>query len=210
MDAHARHRPNRTGALADYIPELDAGRSRGVWHRHRHGRRRSARRRRQPKSPSPSSRFRRRSSIASRSNCAVARRCSAQVGVEPSGDAFNAIVFDPRTNRPFNPMVNAGAITVDRPRARACSATRAFERDPRALLEAAGPDAAHRRSGLSLRSDTGHRNRAIGYLLRNVGAVRAPVERALDLYFRQCSILVNAARPRTHGGDARERRRRTR
>jgi glutaminase len=35
-----------------------------------------------------------------------------RVGVEPSGDAFNSIVFDPHTNRPFNPMVNAGAITV--------------------------------------------------------------------------------------------------
>ena len=35
-----------------------------------------------------------------------------RVGVEPSGDALNAIVFDPHTNRPFNPMVNAGAITV--------------------------------------------------------------------------------------------------
>src|SRR5579872_4638743 len=35
-----------------------------------------------------------------------------RVGVEPSGDAFNAIFFDPSTNRPYNPMVNAGAITV--------------------------------------------------------------------------------------------------
>jgi glutaminase len=35
-----------------------------------------------------------------------------RVGVEPSGDAFNAIEFDPHTRRPFNPMVNAGAITV--------------------------------------------------------------------------------------------------
>lgn len=34
------------------------------------------------------------------------------VGVEPSGDAFNSIEFDPTTARPFNPMVNAGAITV--------------------------------------------------------------------------------------------------
>ena len=31
---------------------------------------------------------------------------------EPSGDTFNAIEFDPHTNRPYNPMVNAGAITV--------------------------------------------------------------------------------------------------
>lgn len=36
----------------------------------------------------------------------------ARVGVEPSGDAFNAIEFDPVSRRPFNPMVNAGAITV--------------------------------------------------------------------------------------------------
>ena len=31
------------------------------------------------------------------------------VGVEPSGDPFNAIELDARTNRPFNPMINAGS-----------------------------------------------------------------------------------------------------
>jgi glutaminase len=39
---------------------------------------------------------------------------------------------------------------------------------------------------------TGHRNRAIGHLLLTVGAAREPIEPALDLYFKQCSILVNA------------------
>jgi len=34
------------------------------------------------------------------------------VGVEPSGDAFNSIELDPRTTRPFNPMINAGAIQL--------------------------------------------------------------------------------------------------
>ena len=34
-----------------------------------------------------------------------------RVGVEPSGNAFNAIVVD-EPNRPFNPMVNAGAIVT--------------------------------------------------------------------------------------------------
>ena len=34
------------------------------------------------------------------------------VGVEPSGEPFNSIELQPGTNRPFNPMVNAGAITV--------------------------------------------------------------------------------------------------
>jgi glutaminase len=34
------------------------------------------------------------------------------VGVEPTGEAFNSIVLDERHNRPFNPMVNAGAIAI--------------------------------------------------------------------------------------------------
>jgi glutaminase len=34
------------------------------------------------------------------------------VGVEPSGDAFHSIVFDERNNRPYNPMVNAGALVT--------------------------------------------------------------------------------------------------
>ena len=35
-----------------------------------------------------------------------------RVGVEPTGEAFNSIVLDPASHRPFNPMVNAGAIAT--------------------------------------------------------------------------------------------------
>src|SRR5262249_10907441 len=31
---------------------------------------------------------------------------------EPSGDAFNSIELQPGTNKPFNPMVNSGAIAI--------------------------------------------------------------------------------------------------
>src|SRR5690348_13753113 len=35
-----------------------------------------------------------------------------KVCVEPSGDAFNSIELEPKTMRPFNPMINAGAIAI--------------------------------------------------------------------------------------------------
>jgi glutaminase len=35
-----------------------------------------------------------------------------RVGVEPSGNPFNSVTVDPRSSRPFNPMVNAGAIVT--------------------------------------------------------------------------------------------------
>src|SRR3954453_10382916 len=39
-------------------------------------------------------------------------RVLERVGVEPSGDAFNSLAFDEHNNRPFNPMVNAGALAA--------------------------------------------------------------------------------------------------
>ena len=38
---------------------------------------------------------------------------------------------------------------------------------------------------------TGHRNRAIAYLLHSSNIIEADPDGLLDLYFKQCSILVN-------------------
>ncbi len=35
-----------------------------------------------------------------------------RVGVEPSGDAFNSIILDDKSKRPYNAMVNSGAIAT--------------------------------------------------------------------------------------------------
>jgi glutaminase len=116
----------------------------------------------------------------------------ARVGVEPSGDAFNAIVFNPDTNCPFNPMVNAGAITVSGI-VRDVAGKGAFDLILDKLSEAAGRRLAVDEAVYRSETETGHRNRAIGHLLRNFGVIGGGVDDVLDVYFRQCSILVTAS-----------------
>ena len=36
----------------------------------------------------------------------------SKIGVQPIGEAFNSITLDESSNRPFNPMINAGAIAA--------------------------------------------------------------------------------------------------
>lgn len=119
-----------------------------------------------------------------------AERVEATVGVEPSGEAFNSIRLT-SDNRPFNPMVNAGAI--------ACSGLifsadgkNAFERVRDALSRFAGRELGVDEQVYASERETGDRNRAIAYLLRNYSVVEGDVSDVLDVYFRQCSILVTA------------------
>lgn len=112
-----------------------------------------------------------------------------RVDVEPSGDAFNSIELQRSTNRPHNPMVNAGAITVT-----GLLHARHGEKALDHLLDRFSAIAGRRlvidEEVYESERRTGHRNRAIGHLLLNFGMVHDEAEAALDLYFKQCSILV--------------------
>jgi glutaminase len=118
-------------------------------------------------------------------------RVLRHVGVEPTGEAFNSIVLDEVANRPFNPMVNAGAIAV----------AALMQGDTREARIETMLDLFSHLAGRKLGIDddeavfasehaTGHRNRAIAYMMLNTGMIARDPEEVLDLYFRQCSIIV--------------------
>ena len=117
-------------------------------------------------------------------------RVNAAIGVEPSGEAFNSIRLT-ADNRPFNPMVNAGAI--------ACAGlihgvkgAETFDCVHEALNRFAGRKLGIDEAVYASENATGDRNRAIGYMLRNYAVIKGNVGEVLDAYFRQCSILVTA------------------
>ncbi len=115
----------------------------------------------------------------------------ARVGVEPSGEAFNAISLEPGTGRPANPMVNAGAILTTS-LIHGASPVERFERIRDVLSRCAGRDLDVDEQVYASESRTGDRNRALAYLMHHAGSLTTDVEDAVDVYFRQCAVLVSA------------------
>ena len=113
-----------------------------------------------------------------------------RVGVEPSGDPFYSIVFDDRHNRPYNPMVNAGAlVTTDLVEGR--DTTEQLERILATLRRYAGnEDLKVDEETFASEMRSADRNRAIAYLMRSSGMISDDVEDNLALYLRQFSVGV--------------------
>jgi glutaminase len=118
---------------------------------------------------------------------AVVRR---KVGVEPTGEAFNSILeLEEEVHRPYNPMVNAGAIAVAAllhgadPAAGAQNALRMMEAYLGRVPEVD-------RGVLESELANADRNRAIAHLLRHFRVIHGDIDEALRLYFQQCSVRV--------------------
>lgn len=117
----------------------------------------------------------------------------SRVGKEPTGDPFNSIIRleTSASRKPFNPLINAGAIVVsglmsgsspdDRgARFRAFVATLTgrpnIERDDEAYISEKASAA---------------RNRSIAWFLKELGILPGEVEETLDQYFRQCAVSLD-------------------
>jgi len=114
-----------------------------------------------------------------------------RIGIEPTGEAFDAIKLESGTGRPPNPMVNAGALLTA------------------ALVDGGDVDGRNERilrglsafAGRSLEVDEeiaraehllGDRNHALAHLMRSEGTLQVSADDAVEVYARACAVLVDA------------------
>ena len=114
-----------------------------------------------------------------------------RIGIEPTGEAFDAIKLESGTGRPPNPMVNAGALLTA------------------ALVDGGDVDGRNERilrglsafAGRSLEVDEdvacnehllGDRNHALAHLMRSEGTLQVSADDAVTVYARACAVLVDA------------------
>lgn len=113
----------------------------------------------------------------------------AKIDVEPSGDAFNEISLARGTGRPANAMINAGAIaTVSMVKD---TETPRFARILEQFSLCAGRELRLSETIYASEALTGHRNRALAYLLRSFGIIETDPTPVLEDYFKACSVMVN-------------------
>lgn len=114
-----------------------------------------------------------------------------RVNVEPTGEAYNSIIpFEiHRPNKPFNPLINAGAITVSAILPGETVAEK-YENLLAFLEKFIGKRLSMDVEVYQSEWKTAHRNRALAYYLAESNQLELEVEEALEIYIRQCSICI--------------------
>ena len=189
--AHARHKKNRRGKNADYIPALAKVDPRlfGICVAAVDGQTFSA--------GDAECQFAL-ESLSKVFTAALAmeqvgpRTFHRKVGADPTGAAFNSVLaLELHNDMPMSPMVNAGAMTA----ASLVSATDAEDRW-RQILEIQSDFAGHKIAVsdevLASERATNFHNRAIAWLLLHGGYMYCDPMEACDVYTQQCSTLVTA------------------
>ncbi|PHS36298.1 MAG: glutaminase A [Alkaliphilus sp.] len=117
----------------------------------------------------------------------------SKVGMEPTGDSFNSMmkleIVTP--SKPFNPMINAGAIAVTS-MIKGISSKEKWDRILDFLRKiTCNPNLDINKSVYISEKSTGDKNRALAYFLKDVGIIVGDAEDQLNVYFMQCSIEVD-------------------
>ena len=114
-----------------------------------------------------------------------------RVGVEPSGSAFNSLwQLEYEKGIPRNPLINSGAIVI-------CDILCSLYPDPwttfldfvRSISGDQSID--YNPSVASSESKLGFRNAALINMMASCGNIHNPIDRVLDLYYKQCSIEMS-------------------
>ncbi|MGY0692557.1 glutaminase [Virgibacillus sp. FSP13] len=112
-----------------------------------------------------------------------------RVDVEPTGEAFNSIMHleMKQVKKPFNPLINAGAITVT-----SILEGRTSDEKLKPILDLMEMMLGYRPAinvdVYESERDSSMRNRAIGYYLLETGFLESDLNITLETYFKQCSI----------------------
>lgn len=114
-----------------------------------------------------------------------------KIGVEPSGDAFNELSLHKESNRPMNPMINAGAITahslVVGPNATAEERT---DRILKVMSKLAGRELKVCEEVYEAEMKDFDRNMGLAHMLKAAGIISCNPPEVVKGYIRQCSINV--------------------
>lgn len=115
----------------------------------------------------------------------------SKVGMEPTGDPFNCLMkLETTSDRPFNPMINAGAIVT----AGLIEEHGAFDQILDFIAGLCGRESMTVNEAVYHSERTnGSRNRSLAYLLSSKGLLGENVDQCVELYFRLCSIDVTAS-----------------
>lgn len=117
----------------------------------------------------------------------------SRVGMEPTGDPFNSIVKleSNKPSKPLNPMINAGALAVtnmilgesiDEKLGRLLSLLHEMTNNT---------DLSYSEKVAKSEFETAFLNRSLCYFMKQHDVVEGNVEELLDLYTKQCAILVD-------------------
>ncbi|MDX8047196.1 glutaminase [Gracilibacillus sp. S3-1-1] len=114
-----------------------------------------------------------------------------RVDVEPTGAAFNSIMHleVKQLKKPFNPFVNAGAITVTS-LLNGKTSDEKLEPIFQLMETILGYRPRLNQEVFESEKETSIRNRAIGYYLVEIGSLESELDLTLETYFKQCSIEV--------------------